>query len=500
MFARIMAVVMAAILITTLGLSAVWWFSMRNQQIDARLDYLISEAQDIAYLAGNVNGTEIGTFWGSTTRSILGRKAEKVNREFGAYIAVVDRAGNVMDNMRTAYSEDPEFVSSISGEDISAALERILSGETIRIRLDEGSAPTFTVGVPFMEDRTVIGAVFIQTKAQRIESGLSEMAGRIALITGGIMLLSGAALFLFIRSAMKPLNKLTEAAGAIAEGDFSPRLDEKRGDRKMRQVNEAFNTMTRKLENLEESRREFVSNVSHELHTPITSIRGFAEGMADGVIPPEEHPKYLRLVADESTRLSGLVDDLLALSRLERDDVKPDYSVFDINEMLRRAIIRRMEDLDRKNIDVSCDPEVDPCPVRADSDRIEQVVINLLDNAIKFTPEGGKITLSSRVRNGKAEVTVQDNGAGIAPEDREKVFDRFFTADRAHTSGKGTGLGLSICQRIMEMHGQTIRLLDTDEGAAFRFTLEAAETPETAPENRPENEAEEASGEESGNA
>ena len=500
MFARIMAVVMAAILITTLGLSAVWWFSMRNQQIDARLDYLISEAQDIAYLAGNVNGTEIGTFWGSTTRSILGRKAEKVNREFGAYIAVVDRAGNVMDNMRTAYSEDPEFVSSISGEDISAALERILSGETIRIRLDEGSAPTFTVGVPFMEDRTVIGAVFIQTKAQRIESGLSEMAGRIALITGGIMLLSGAALFLFIRSAMKPLNKLTEAAGAIAEGDFSPRLDEKRGDRKMRQVNEAFNTMTRKLENLEESRREFVSNVSHELHTPITSIRGFAEGMADGVIPPEEHPKYLRLVADESTRLSGLVDDLLALSRLERDDVKPDYSVFDINEMLRRAIIRRMEDLDRKNIDVSCDPEVDPCPVRADSDRIEQVVINLLDNAIKFTPEGGKITLSSRVRNGKAEVTVQDNGAGIAPEDREKVFDRFFTADRAHTSGKGTGLGLSICQRIMEMHGQTIRLLDTDEGAAFRFTLEAAETPEAAPENRPENEAEEASGEESGNA
>ena len=475
MFARIMAVVMAAILITTLGLSAVWWFSMRNQQIDARLDYLISEAQDIAYLAGNVNGTEIGTFWGSTTRSILGRKAEKVNREFGAYIAVVDRAGNVMDNMRTAYSEDPEFVSSISGEDISAALERILSGETIRIRLDEGSAPTFTVGVPFMEDETVIGAVFIQTKAQRIESGLSEITGRIALITGGIMLLSGAALFLFIRSAMNPLNRLTEAAGAIAEGDFSPRLDEKRGDRKMRQVNEAFNTMTRKLENLEESRREFVSNVSHELRTPITSIRGFAEGMADGVIPPEEHPKYLRLVADESTRLSGLVDDLLALSRLERDDVKPDYSVFDINEMLRRAIIRRMEDLDRKNIDVSCDPEVDPCPVRADSDRIEQVVINLLDNAIKFTPEGGKITLSSRVRNGKAEVTVQDNGAGIAPEDREKVFDRFFTADRAHTSGKGTGLGLSICKRIMDMHGQGLRLLDTAEGAAFLFTLERAE-------------------------
>ena len=112
--------------------------------------------------------------------------------------------------------------------------------------------------------------------------------------------------------------------------------------------------------------------------------------------------------------------------------------------------------------------------VRADSDRIEQVVINLLDNAIKFTPEGGKITLESAAKDGIAEITVRDSGCGVPEEDREKIFDRFFTADRAHTAGKGTGLGLSICKRIMEMHGQSIRLLDTDEGAAFRFTLERA--------------------------
>jgi signal transduction histidine kinase len=116
--------------------------------------------------------------------------------------------------------------------------------------------------------------------------------------------------------------------------------------------------------------------------------------------------------------------------------------------------------------------------VRADRDRIEQVIINLLDNAIKFTPDGGKITLTSRVRGDKAEITVSDNGPGVAEEDRDKIFDRFFTADRAHTAGKGTGLGLSICKRIMDMHGQSLRLLDTESGAAFRFTLERAETPE----------------------
>ena len=478
MFARIMAVVMAAILITAVCLSGIWWITLRNQQIDARLDYLISEAKEIAYLASDLTGSSMANFWGNTARDYLDAKADKVNREFGAYIAVVDRWGNVMDNFRTAYSEDPDFVESLSGEAVTEALRKVLQGESIRIRSSEGQAPTITVGVPFTQNGFTSGAVFIQTRAQEIESGLEQILMKIILLTLGVLVLSGIAVFLFVRSALQPLRKMTEASGKIAEGNFTVRVDENRGGRELREVSRAFNTMTQKLEGVEEGRREFVSNVSHELRSPITSIRGFAEGMADGVIPEEEHPKYLRLVADESRRLSGLVNDLLALSRLEREDAKPEFSVFDINEMLRRAIIRRMTDVEEKKIEISCEPETDPCYVRADRDRIEQVVINLLDNAIKFTGEGGKITLSSRIRGEKAEITVRDNGIGVAEEDRDKIFDRFFTADRAHTSGKGTGLGLSICRRIMEMHGQSLRLLDTEEGAAFRFTLEHAEKTE----------------------
>ncbi len=483
MFARIMAVVLAAILLTTIGLSAVWYITLRNQQIDARLDYLISEAEDIAYLASNYNdSSDIWNYfpvYGSTTgndmvRVIMDRKADKINREFGAYIAVVDRSSNVMDNLPAAYREDPEFVASLNSEEINSALNKIIGGETIRLRSSTGPDPTFTVGVPFTRRGFIYGAVFIQTKAQRIESGLNEILLKAGLLAAGVMLLSGVAVFLFVRGAMKPVRSLSAAAGAIAGGDFSPRLAEDKGGREMREVSRTFNHMTKTLADVEEGRREFVANVSHELRSPITSIRGFAEGMADGVIPPEEQPKYLRLVADESKRLSSLVDDLLALSRLEREDAKPDWSVFDINEMLRRAIIRRMDDLDKKRIEAECDPAVDPCPVRADSDRIEQVIINLLDNALKFTGEDGKIRLSSAVNGNTVEVTVWDNGPGVPPEDRDRIFDRFFTGDRAHTSGKGTGLGLSICQRIMEMHGQTIRLLDTAEGAAFRFTLEYA--------------------------
>ena len=474
MFARIMAVMLAVILVTTVSLSAVWWFTLRNQQIDMRLDYLATEAFNIAYMAENLSGDTLMNSNSEADKMLwmqITNIADKVNEEYGAYIAVIDRAGYGMTNAN-ALNGDPESEKIRNAEELQEALQHAMQGTAILIHSEEGSDPTFTVGAPWMRGNDVAGAVLIRTKAVRIESGLSEIFWKIVLLATVVFVLSGVVMFLFVRSRLKPLQQLGTAAGRIAEGDFSVQVDEKAGDRELREVSSAFNTMTRKLQGVEEGRREFVANVSHELRSPITSIRGFAEGMADGVIPAEEHPKYLRLVANESKRLSGLIEDLLALSRLERDDVQLNLTVFDINEMLRRAVIRRMNDLDRKKIDVSCEFMEDTCPVRADSDRIEQVVINLLDNAIKFTPEGGSIQLESSAKDKIVEITVRDSGSGVPPEDRDKVFDRFFTADRAHTAGKGTGLGLSISKRIMEMHGQNIRLLDTEEGAAFQFTLE----------------------------
>ena len=286
------------------------------------------------------------------------------------------------------------------------------------------------------------------------------------------MAVSAVAVWLVLRGMMTPLENLTEAARAMGEGDFSKRVSEDRGDPQLRHLSRTFNGMSDRLQKMENSRREFVANVSHELRSPITSIRGFAEGMAEGVIPAEEHPRYLRLVAEESNRLSRLVEELLALSRLERDDAILEKTNFDMNEMLRRAIIRRISDLDQKNIEVECDFRADPCWVYADEGRIEQVVINLLDNAIRFTEKGGNIRLTTEEMEDRVAITVWDDGAPIPHEDRERVFDRFFTSDRAHTSGKGTGLGLSICEQIMKMHGRHIRLLESETGTAFQFELD----------------------------
>jgi len=254
LFARIMAVVLGIILILTVSLGTLSYYSLRNQRISARLDYLASEAEDIASLAGDLNSSGYTLPFFQEPRKALNRKAQKVNDEFGAYIAVVDRWGNVMDNLQTAYSEDPDFVASLSGEEISAALQRVMAGETIQVQSMVGNDPTFTVGVPFLQYETVAGAVLIQTRAQRIESGMEDL---LAQVTGMALLaaaISAVALWLVVRGIMKPLGELTEAARAMGDGDFSRRVDETRGGRQMRQLSATFNGMSERLKKMESGR------------------------------------------------------------------------------------------------------------------------------------------------------------------------------------------------------------------------------------------------------
>lgn len=473
MFSRIMGMVIAVILLVTVGLSGVSYLRLRSQQISNRMDALMKEAREIAYLAAQNSASSVGILFGEddSTMDFIRWKSEKVYKDYGAYILVVDRRGRVMDNMRTAYAEDPDFVDSLDGQELSMALTMVLSGQEVALRLPIGGDPAFMVGVPFVQNDTVLGAVLIQTGTQVIEGGLMAMMPQTISVAMAAVSLAATLVFFYVRSVMKPLSDVTSAARAMADGNFDVRVSTETGSPEITELSTAFNSMAGKLSEVEGSRREFVANVSHELRSPITSIRGFVEGMEDGTIPPEEHGKYLALVSDETRRLSKLIGDLLALSRLERDDAALDFSDFDINEMLRRAIIRRVNDLESKQMEIDCNFQLEPCMVHADSDRIEQVVVNLLDNAIKFTPQGGRITLTTTADKDTCTVTVADNGVGIAPEDRNRVFERFFTADRAHTAGKGTGLGLSICQRIMDMHGHTLQLLDTQEGASFAFTL-----------------------------
>ena len=475
MFARIMAVVLTVILLLTAVLSGIGWVALRDQQTEAIMETLRSEAREIAYLAAQRRTSR--SFFDradSSQQQYIQWKSTAVYEEYGAYILVVDRTGRMMDNMNVAYADNPDFAATLNGKDIMDGLRLVLRGEEIDLHVSMDGNDYFTVGVPFVQNQAVLGAVFMQTPAQVIEAGGSGLLLPVVGIAAAASILAGLVLFLILRGMLKPLGRLTDAARAMAEGDFAVRVPETRSTREVAELSAAFNSMADELSEVEDSRREFVANVSHELRSPITAISGYIEGMRDGVIPPEQHEKYLAIVSDESKRLSHLIGELLALSRLERDDAALSCTDFDVCDLLERVFLRRTGDLEKRGMDVDCDFDPEPCFVRADMARIDQVLVNLIDNAIKFTPDGGVITLRVRAESGLCTVTVQDNGVGVLPEDRPRVFARVFTADRAHTSGKGTGLGLSICQRILEMHGQKIRLLDTQEGAAFAFTLPLA--------------------------
>ena len=235
--------------------------------------------------------------------------------------------------------------------------------------------------------------------------------------------------------------------------------------------------MAGELSELEDSRRNFVAAVSHELRSPMTCMRGYVEAMLDGTIPPEQLPKYLHVVLDETNRLSALVHDLLDLSRLESGRIPLQIAPFDANETIRRILITFEPRIDKKNVDVDVRFDGEHQWVSGDVSRINQVISNFVDNALKFMNEGGTLTLGTH-REGKAvRFFVQNDGPAIAEKDLPHIFERFYTADKAHTSGSGTGLGLSICSLILREHHSEIRVRSVPGDTCFEFDLPAAEAP-----------------------
>ncbi len=491
MFARLFSVFLGLMLVLITVWALLSYVAIRDDRINARMEELKSQAREIAYLASQVETGTWNQYFGlqSSVEQYMQWKAQKVYDEFRAYILVVDRQGNVRHNLNKTLRDKTDISQTLSEREIWEALLRVLSGREIQVRTNVPGlgGPVFTVAVPWIQDRAVLGAVFIHTSAQVVEAEYKNLVWQVLAGAGLAVLLAVVSVFFITRQITKPLKSMSLAAGEMARGKFHQRAEEE-GVSEIRELAASFNSMAGQLKRTEDSRREFVANVSHELRSPMTSIQGFLAGMQDGTIPSEEHPKYLKIVGDEAKRLTKLIADLLDLSRMEQGEAKPNYQNFDINEMLRRVLIRRMTDIDHKQLEVDVDFQQEQCYCWGDSDRIEQVVVNLLDNALKFTPEKGKITWRTRLEGRQVFIILMDDGPGILPQDRPHIFERFYKADKAHTAGKGTGLGLSICRRILEAHGQTIRLLPTERGAAFEFTLEKGK--EKAGREKPEQEEE----------
>jgi signal transduction histidine kinase len=262
---------------------------------------------------------------------------------------------------------------------------------------------------------------------------------------------------------------IIQAMERMARGDFSIRLESKHEDDIVSGLAVSVNKMATELGQMENMRQEFVSNVSHEIQSPLTSIRGFALALKSASLSEQERLHYLEIIEMESTRLSRLADDLLKLASLEAEQVKFEPHSYRLDKQVRSLILTCEPQWSEKKI--MLDVALKEVSVTADEDLLSQVWLNLLHNAIKFTPPGGLIKVALRLRGDKIECSIADSGIGIAPEDQIHVFERFYKADKARTHAtEGSGLGLSIVKEIVDLHRGTIAL-ESKLGEGTTFTV-----------------------------
>ncbi|MBE6693022.1 MAG: HAMP domain-containing histidine kinase [Ruminococcaceae bacterium] len=285
--------------------------------------------------------------------------------------------------------------------------------------------------------------------------------------------------YIISRRTTDPLRQIVSAAKSYAKGRFDQKIIVT-GQDEVAELASAINDMAESLKQIEEERNSFLGNVSHDLRTPMTTIAGFVEGILDGTIPPEKHEYYLNTISQEVRRLSRLVNTLLEVSRLEGGtDLK--YTDFNLSETARTVLISLESKISNKNIDIEFDTGEEDVYVNADVDAVHRVIFNLMDNAVKFTPEKGTIGINISVvsdgrKRRKAVFAIRNTGAGIPKEELPHVFDRFYKTDRSRGLDKsGTGLGLYIAKTSIAKHGEDLTVDSVcGEYTEFKFTLSTA--------------------------
>lgn len=269
-----------------------------------------------------------------------------------------------------------------------------------------------------------------------------------------------------------PLRHMSKAAKAFANGQLDVRVPVM-GNDEISELAIAFNNMASSMATLENTRRSFLANVSHDLRTPMTTISGFIDAIIDGVIPPEKHEYYLKIIASEVRRLSRLVSSLLDISRIQAGERRFNMESFDICEMAREILISCEQRIEDKQLDVSFECDEDNIRVIADRDAIYQILYNICDNGIKFSKQGGKYRISIKDRDKKIYVSVFNEGVGIPSEDLPHIFDRFYKSDKSRGLDKsGVGLGMYIAKTIIDAHKESITVNSKHNvWCEFVFTL-----------------------------
>ena len=357
-------------------------------------------------------------------------------------------------------------------------VEEIINGASMGMTALEGlyDEPRYLVGLPITNLKGYLqGLVLVSASAANISGVWHDLFGILLVTALAVVLIAAVISSVTSMRMAQPIKEIAAAARQFGLGQLDVRVNVGNRRDEVGELAEAFNAMADSLSKSEQRRSEFIANVSHELKTPMTTIAGFADGILDGTIPPNQERHYLEIISSETRRLSRLVRSMLDLSRLQSDE-RAAQQQFDICETLVRALVSLERKVNAKRLEVDAQlPEDEAIPVWGDQDAITQVCYNLLDNAIKFSQEGGVLGLGVTVKGPKATITISNQGETIPPEEQQLIFDRFHKTDHSRSADRdGVGLGLYIVKTILNSHKENITCTSEDGVTKFVFTLTRA--------------------------
>ena len=333
----------------------------------------------------------------------------------------------------------------------------------------------YIVAEPIVSDQQVHGVVIVSTPTAAATQIMNRISNIFLTAASFVVLVAVLAVSAFARRESRPMQELAKTANAFAHGNLEARvkIDDDCSE-EMEELALAFNNMASSLQKSEYQRQEFVANVSHELKTPMTTISGYIDGILDGTIPESRHRHYLQIVSEETKRLSRLVRSMLDISQLQKEEGIPDEKKmhFDLEEVAGQVLITFEKKINDKHLDVDVEMPEHPVYTWANRDYITQVVYNLIDNAVKFCPEGKTLGLKIREGTSKAYISISNDGDTIPPEELPLVFDRFHKLDKSRSQNRdGWGLGLYIVKTIVCSHGEDISVSSKEGRTEFTFTM-----------------------------
>lgn len=461
--------IIAFLLIGVLGVMLIR--SCRAELLNLRVKELEERARTVGLMLDTAGES-------NANRELFLSMVKGIADEFDALLQITSSDGTLIleiDSERLVPNDDSTSVSPEITQYVAEG-KTYIKKSYLNIR---ANTVMTTVAVPIFRNFNgeLIYIIILNADDAVVESAFMQMLARLWVPCVAIVVIGLVLIIVSNYQLTFPLIQMNSAAREMAKGNFDKRIYVKTRD-EVGQLAESFNAMAEQLSGTDSLRKDFVANISHELRSPLTSINGFVQGILDGTIPQEEHRKYLTIVLAETQRLSKLTRDMLELSRVESGKFPLNITGFDINELIRKVIITKEQRLEEKQIDLHIEFFEDKTVVQADEAYIEQVLLNLLDNAIKFTPVGNRVLIKTYIespKSGKVCVCVEDTGVGIKSEDLPYVWERFYTENKSRTGNGGTGIGLAIVKKIILQHKQDIWAdSKPGQGASFTFTLDLA--------------------------